>query len=49
MLGQTVMNGFEYVQGMITVDVSAIPEGAYILSMASADGSVSKNKIDIRH
>jgi plastocyanin len=51
MLGQTILHGSEYTtaQSLVTVDVSAIADGNYILSMTGADGIVSKNKIDIRH
>lgn len=49
MLGRTVLLGSEYAQGMVTVDVSGIADGAYILSMTSANGLSSRNKIDIRH
>ena len=49
MLGQMVIQGTQYAQGLVTVDVSSIADGAYILSMTSANGVMSKNKIDIRH
>ncbi len=51
MLGQPVLQGSQYTtaQNMVSIDVSAIAEGNYILSMTNADGQVSKSKIDIRH
>lgn len=51
LLGQTIRKGIEFAtaQGTLTVDVSTIPDGNYILSMTNAEGIASKNKIDIRH
>jgi plastocyanin len=50
MLGQTVLQGSEYAlaQSAVTVNVSTVPEGNYILSTTNAEGLVSKSKIDIR-
>jgi hypothetical protein len=49
MLGQTIMQGRQYAQELVTIDVSSVADGTYILSMTSANGVMSKNKIDIRH
>ena len=51
LLGQTIRQGTELAnaQGALSVDVSSIPEGNYILSMTNVEGIISKSKIDIRH
>jgi plastocyanin len=51
MLGRTMLLGRQYATGqnMVTVDVSAVATGNYILSISNAGGAISQTKIDISH
>jgi hypothetical protein len=51
MLRRTMLQGSQYATGqnMVTVDVSAVATGNYILSISNAGGAISQTKIDISH
>ena len=50
-LGKEVLHNSQYNASgnPVSIDVSDIAEGSYVLSVTNADGSVSKNRINISH
>ena len=51
MLGRKILEDSEYAiaNSAISINISAIPEGNYILTMTNAEGQVSTRKIHIAH
>ena len=51
MLGQDIMHSsqFSTAGNPVSIDMSDIAEGSYILTVTNVDGSVNKNRISIRH